>query len=87
MLEITDNTVIITRDDGTEDTWKIYFYYHNPERNKDFFFLFKEEDPDSLIVMASDDHETLMDVSEEEMKEAQEMLNTYEEDPDIQEIK
>ena len=50
MLEITDNTVIITRDDGTEDTWKIYFYYHNPERNKDFFFLFKEEDPDSLIV-------------------------------------
>ena len=39
MLEITDNTVIITRDDGTEDTWKIYFYYHNPERNKDFFFF------------------------------------------------
>ena len=37
--------------------------------------------------MASEDHETLMDVSEEEMKEAQEMLNTYEEDPDIQEIK
>jgi len=28
-----------------------------------------------------------MDVSEDEMKEAQEMLNTYEEDPDIQEIK
>ena len=42
MLEITDNTVIITKDDGTEDTWKIYFYYHNPDRNKDFFFLFKE---------------------------------------------
>lgn len=87
MLEITDNTVVITKDDGTEDLWKIYFYYHNSDRNKDFFFLFKEEDPDSLIVMASADHETLEDVTPEELEEAQEMLNTYEDDPEIQEIK
>ena len=37
MLEITDNTVIITKDDGTEDHWKIYFYYRNPERNKTYY--------------------------------------------------
>jgi hypothetical protein len=87
MLEITDNTVIITKDDGTEDHWKIYFYYRNPERNKTYYFLFKEEDPDSLIVMASGDGKSLENVSEEEFEEAQEMLDTYENDPKIASLK
>jgi hypothetical protein len=87
MIDIQDNTILITKEDGTTDTWRIYFYYHNPERNKDFYFIFKDEDPDSLIVMASSDGKELSEVTPEEFQEAQEMLDTYENDPKIQTLK
>lgn len=84
MIEIKDNTLIITRDDGTEDFWKILFYYHNDERKRDYYLLFKDSDPDSLIVMATDDGKTLLEVSNEEFAEAEEMLETFENDPKMQ---
>lgn len=87
MLEIKDNTIIIAKEDGTSEEWKIYFYYHVDERNKTFYFIYKEEDPDSLIVMSSKDGETLEEVSEEEYEEASEMLEMYENDPKIASIK
>ena len=40
MAEITDNRIIITDDSGMEETWKILFYYENPERKKTFKILF-----------------------------------------------
>ncbi len=87
MLEINDNTIVITKDDGSVEEWKIYFFYHVDERNKTYYFIYKEEDPDSLIVMASKDGETLEEVSDEEYDEASEMLETYENDPKIVSIK
>lgn len=87
MLEIKDNTIVITKDDGTSEEWKIYFFYHMDERNKTYYFIYKEEDPDSLIVMASRDGTTLENVSDEEYEEANEVLETYENDPKIEAIK
>ncbi len=87
MLEINDNTIIITKDDGISEEWKIYFFYHVDERNKTYYFIYKEEDPDSLIVMASKDGTTLEEVTDEEYEEASEMLETYENDPKISSIK
>ena len=87
MLEITDNTVIITKDDGQEDVWKLYFYYENKERGKTYYFLYKEEDPDSLIVMGTKDGETLENLSEEELSESEEILEAYENDPKIEEAR
>lgn len=87
MLEINDNTIIITKDDATSEEWKIYFYYHVDERNKTYYFIYKDEDPDSLIVMASSDGKTLENVSDEEYEEASEMLETYESDPKIASLK
>lgn len=78
MMEITDNTMEITREDGVVDTYKILFYFHNGERGKDFYFLYREDDEDNLIVMASSDGVSLMDVDEEELEECQEMLDAYE---------
>ncbi len=78
MMEITDNTMEITREDGVVDTYKILFYFHNEERGKDFYFLYREDDEDNLIVMASSDGVSLMDVDEEELEECQEMLDAYE---------
>lgn len=87
MIEAKDNDMVITREDGTEDLWKIYFYYVEEESGKTFYFLYKEEDPDSLIVMASLDGKELSPVSEEELARAEEVLGAYEEDPAIQEAK
>lgn len=87
MIEIGDNTIVITKDDGSSEDWKIYFYYHNDERKKDFYFIYKEGDPDNLVVMASADGKELLNVTDEEYEEAQEMLATYENDPKIAEIK
>lgn len=85
--EITDNTIVITKDDGTSESWRIYFYYHNEDREKDYFLIYKDEDPDSLLVLASKDGVSLEEVSEEEFKEAEETLEAYENDPKIQEVK
>ncbi len=87
MIDIQDNTVLITKEDGTEESWKLYFYYENEEKGKTFYFLYKEEDEDSLIVMSSKDGKTLEMVSDEEMKEAEEVLEAYESDPKIGELR
>ena len=87
MIDIKDNTIEIAKDDGSAETWKIYFYYHNPERGRDYYLIYKDEDPDSLLVMSSADGKELLDVSEEEFQEAQEMLETYENDPKIGSVK
>lgn len=86
MIEINDNSIEITKEDGTVDTWKILFYYENEERGKTYYLIYREEDPDSIVVMGTDDGKTLSSVSEEEMEEAEETLRAYEEDPNIGEI-
>ena len=87
MFEIQDNTILITKEDGSTEPWKILFYYHNPERGKDYYLIYQEQDPDSLLVMSSADGKELLDVSEEELAEADEMLEAYENDPKFQSIK
>jgi hypothetical protein len=87
MIEINDNTMVVTRDDGTEDLFKILFYYSNPERKKDFYFIYKEEKPEDVIVMGSGDGKELIEVTDEEFAEAQEMFDTFENDPKIAEAK
>lgn len=87
MTEINDNSIVITDESGNEDVWKILFFYDNPERKKTFYFIFKDENPDELLVMTSEDGKSLMEPNEDEMKEASEMLETYERDPQIASIK
>ncbi len=83
MLEINDNTILIKDEDGTEEEWKILFYYVNEERGKTYYLIYKEDDPDSLLVMGTSDGKSLESVSPEEMEEAEETLRAYEEDPNI----
>lgn len=87
MSEIKDNEIVITREDGTEDVFKILFFYTHPERNKDYYFIYKEENPDEIIVVCSEDGKELMECTEEEFEEANEMFEAYENDPNIQEAK
>ena len=87
MIEINDDEMLITKEDGTVDHAKILFWYTNPERKKDFYFLYHESDPDSIIVMASSDGKELQETTQEEFEEAQEMFETYENDPKIKDAK
>ena len=88
MLEIrNDNDMIITADDGTEKLFKILFYFHHDERNKDYYFLYEEENEDEVIVMGTSDGQSLETLTDEEFDEAEQVFEAYEQDPAIAELK
>lgn len=86
-MEIKDNEIVLTREDGTEEVAKILFYFHNDQRNKDFYFLYKEENPDDIIVMGSSDGQSLEEVTDEEFDEAEQVFQAFQEDPTIEEAR
>ena len=58
MEEKENNELTIIADDGTEELFKILFFYDNPERdNKRFYFLYREETPEDVIVLGTSDGE------------------------------
>ena len=87
MAEILDNTIVISDDEGNEQEWKILFHYENEERGRTYYFIYREEDPDNLTVVASENGEELILPDEEELEEAEEVLEAYENDPKFAEIK
>ena len=56
MIEIKDDEILLTKDDGSEEVAKILFYFHNDQRGKDYYFLYKEANPEEVIVMSSGRH-------------------------------
>lgn len=87
-MEITaDNEIILYGDNGEETKLNILFYFTNEERGKDFYFLYRSESPDEIIVLGTSDGEHLEDCTEEELDEAEQVLEAYEEDPKIAEAK
>jgi hypothetical protein len=87
MIAIEGDAVVVTKNDGSEEKWKLYFSFRDGRRSKDFYFIYKEEDPDSLVVMASRDGKNLVNVGKGELAEAEEMLQAYENDPKIKDLK
>ncbi len=88
MLEIrNDNDMVITEEDGTERLLKILFYFHNDQRNKDYYFLYEEGNEEEVLVLSSSDGESLEMLTDEEMDEAEQVFEAYEEDPSIQSLK
>ncbi len=87
MAEPKENEIVIKKDDGSEQTLSILFFYENPERKKTFYFLYKEETPEDVLVLTSVDGVSMEYPNEEELEEAEEMLDTYENDPKIAEAR
>ena len=67
----------------------ILFTYENEERNAQYVFVYDKGNPEDVFVMKyTDDSDELFEVTdEEELAEAQEVLDAYNDDPTIQEIK
>ena len=82
-----DREIEITRDDGTIVRLKILFTFRNDERAKDYYFLYENEDDDSLFCLSTSDGVSFEYLSDEEEDEAEQVLEAYNEDPMISEIR
>lgn len=82
-----DREIEITRDDGTVVRLKILFTFRNEERAKDYYFLYENEDDDSLFCLSTSDGVSFEYLSDEEEDEAEQVLEAYNEDPMISEIR
>lgn len=67
----------IVKDNGEEVTLTMLFNFVNEQRGKTYYFLFDEEDPDNIIPLSSVDGEHLEYLDEEEMDEANQVLEAY----------
>lgn len=86
-MEINDNEIVLTNENGEKEVAKILFYFHNDQRGKDYYFLYKEENPDDVIVMSSSDGTSLDEVDDEEFDEAEQVFEAFQEDPKIEEAR
>lgn len=88
MDKMLENAVVVTDDEGKEYLLKILFTYHNDERNADYVFAYDESDEDTVYVMKYGENNEVLEVTDkEELTEAQEVFEAFNEDPKIQEIK
>ena len=86
-MEINDNEIVLTKENGEKEVAKILFYFHNDQRGKDYYFLYKEENPDDVLVMSSSDGTSLDEVDDEEFDEAEQVFEAFQEDPKIEEAR
>lgn len=82
-----DDTIVVYDENGFEKTMRILFTYENKERESEYVFLYTEEAPDDIYCMKYNENHELFEVEdEEELAEASEVLETFQEDPQIKEI-
>ena len=86
---LLDDEMLITDESGNEKVMKILFTYDSEERKKSYVFLYDEKDEENVLVFAYDEKTSSLEEIEddEELKEAEEVLNAFYEDPKIEELK
>lgn len=88
MKELKNDDIIIYDDEGKEYLMKILFTYTNEDREAEYVFIYDPNLPDDVYLMRyNDEHELFEVTDEQEIEEANEVLNTFNEDPMIQELK
>ena len=79
-MELDENKMVITDEDGNEHLVEILFTYHSDQRNKDYVVFFEDEDSNDVMAMAYTDDGELLPISDEEYSEIEEVLNAFDED-------
>lgn len=83
-----EDEIVIYDEEGNEYLMNILFTFENEERGAEYVFLYEPSSPEEVILMKyNEDHELFEVTDEEELKEADEVLEAYNNDPTIQEIK
>lgn len=88
MEPIKDNQIVIKDDEGNEYLFNILFTFVNEKRNTEYVYIYSDENEEEVYCMKyNDNHELEYIEDEDEMAEVEEVLEAYNEDPQIQEIK
>lgn len=84
-MEINDREIIIVDDDGVEVKYEILFTYENEDRNAQYVLYFDPNNPEEVFASKYNDNNEMFEIEdEEEWDEVEEVLNTFLEDPLIQ---
>lgn len=80
-MDLMADDDFIINEDGKEITYKILFTYENEQRNSSYVFLYLPSDPDDIYVFRyNETGEVFVIEDEEELKEAEEVLEAYNND-------
>jgi len=86
-----ENQMVVHDDQGNEHLIEMLFTYENEERGVNYVFFFDVAFPDDIMVghLIEEGENTRIDMveDEEELDEAEEVLNAWQDDPKIQELK
>ena len=83
-----NNVLFVTTEDGRQLTFRVLFTYHSEEFEKDYVFFYEEKDENNIICYSYDDSNTLHEIEDqEEFKELEEVLQSYDEEQVKKEIK
>jgi uncharacterized protein YrzB (UPF0473 family) len=78
---MNDREIKLFLEDGSEVIFKILFTFHHDERNADFVLVYDEKEPENVMLFQYFDDQTISSVDDPEiLEEAQELLDTYEEE-------
>ena len=92
-MEIKNETqMVITDSEGKEHLMQILFTSENEERDAKYVFFYDSEDKEENVMVMRyvgelDQGELIAIEDDEEYDELEEVLNAWEEDPKIQELK
>ena len=92
-MEIKNETqMVITDSEGKEHLMQILFTSENEERDAKYVFFYDTEDKEENVMVMRyvgelDQGELIAIEDDEEYNELEEVLNAWEEDPKIQELK
>ena len=88
-IELENNEMLITDENGKDHLMKILFTYDNEERKKSYVFLYEESDEENVLAFSYNEKtKELSEITDdEEYKEVEEVFNAFNEDPKLQEIK
>ena len=78
---MNDREIKLFLEDGSEVIFKILFTFHHDERNADFVLVYDEKEPENVMLFQYFEDQTISSVDDPEiLEEAQELLDTYEEE-------
>ena len=88
-LELKNDEMLITDENGVDHVMKILFTYDNEQRGKSYVFLYEKDDEDNVLAFSfNEKSQELSEITdEEEYKEVEEVFNAFNEDPKLQEAK
>ena len=76
-----NNILFLTKEDGTQMTFKVLFTYHSDVFEKDYAVFYNEKDENHLMAYAYDENLTLSAIeSQEEAQELEKALQQYDQE-------